>query len=143
MLYLTHGKLGSGTYGVVYMAKERKKDGTIVAIKIMHTQKEGNYDCLTTISQLREIKLIKELHHPNIVIERDVLYNYSIKELAIVYEYGMYTESIFKQSRVRSPRFHSLFRQCKSRHPSVYHSELPMADPQCDCLSPLPLDYAS
>ena len=89
MLHLVHGKLGSGTYGVVYMARERKKDGSIVAIKIMHTQKEGNYDCLTTISQLREIKLIKELHHPNIVIEREVLYNYSIKELAIVYEYGM------------------------------------------------------
>lgn len=93
---LSQSQLGSGTYGVVYMAREKKTDGKIVAIKIMHTQKEGNYDCLTTISQLREIKLIKELHHPNIVIETEVLYNYSIKELAIVYEYGI-SVTCFKQ----------------------------------------------
>ena len=77
------------------MAKTKCQDdrpGEVVAVKVMHIRKEGNYDCLTTISQLREIKLIKVLHHCNIVIEEDVLYNYSIRELAVVFEYGMFGE---------------------------------------------------
>ena len=57
-------------------------------MKVMNTQKEGKYETYTTINQLREVKFIKELHHPNIVRQLEVLYNYSIKESAIVFEYG-------------------------------------------------------
>lgn len=54
----------------------------------MYPQKENKIDCLTTISQLREVKLIKELCHENIVEPMDFMYNYPKKEFAIVYEYG-------------------------------------------------------
>ena len=60
-----------------------------VAVKIACLQKEGKTDCLTTISQLREVKLIKELHHEHIVQHFDFIYNYPKREFAIIYEYGM------------------------------------------------------
>ena len=56
----------------------------------MNTQKEGKVECLTTVSQLREVKFIKELSHSNIVNQLEIIYNYSIKELSIVFEYGMH-----------------------------------------------------
>ena len=67
-----------------------EKENEYVAIKVMNTQKEGRIDSLTTISQLREVKYIKELQHCYIVHQIDVLYNYPLKELAIVFEYGIY-----------------------------------------------------
>ena len=75
----------------MYLAKPigaSDKEDCYVAVKVMNKQKEGKYDSFTTINQLREIKFIKELHHPNIVRQVEVLYNYSIKESAIVFEHG-------------------------------------------------------
>ena len=40
-------------------------------------------------SQNTVLKFIKELSHSNIVKQLEIIYNYSIKELAIVFEYGM------------------------------------------------------
>lgn len=71
-----------------------------MAVKVMNKQKEGNHDSFTTINQLREIKFIKELHHPNIVRQVEVLYNYSIKESAIVFEYGKNPGVFFSVSRL-------------------------------------------
>ncbi|KAK8829388.1 hypothetical protein WA577_004653 [Blastocystis sp. JDR] len=91
--YTILGRLGSGTYGTVYLAKPigaSDKEDCYVAVKVMNKQKEGKYDSFTTINQLREIKFIKELHHPNIVRQVEVLYNYSIKESAIVFEHADY-----------------------------------------------------
>lgn len=52
------------SWEVVHMellyGKEKGTDGPFVAVKIILPQKEGKTDCLTTISQLREIKIIKE-----------------------------------------------------------------------------------
>lgn len=70
------------------MAKRKETDGPFVAVKIILPQKEGKSDCLTTISQLREIKIIKELNSDHIVKELEVFYNYPKQELGIVYEYG-------------------------------------------------------
>lgn len=79
----------------MYLAKPigaSDKEDCYVAVKVMNKQKEGKNDSFTTINQLREIKFIKELHHPNIVRQVEVLYNYSIKESAIVFEHGTYHE---------------------------------------------------
>ena len=66
------------------MAKRKGTDGPFVAVKIILPQKEGKTDCLTTISQLREIKIMND----HIVKELEVFYNYPKRELGIVYEYG-------------------------------------------------------
>lgn len=56
-------KLGEGTYGVVYKAKDRET-GAILALKKIRLEHEDEGVPSTAI---REISLLKELHHPNIV----------------------------------------------------------------------------
>ena len=56
-------KLGEGTYGVVYKA-QNTETGEIVAIKKIRLEKEDDGVPSTAI---REISLLKNLKHPNIV----------------------------------------------------------------------------
>jgi serine/threonine protein kinase len=56
-------KLGEGTYGVVYKAKDRVT-GKILALKKIRLDSEDEGVPSTSI---REIALLKELNHPNIV----------------------------------------------------------------------------
>ena len=56
-------KLGEGTYGVVYKAKNLET-GEIVAIKKIRLEKEDDGVPSTAI---REISLLKNLRHPNVV----------------------------------------------------------------------------
>jgi len=62
-------KIGEGTYGVVFKGKN-KKTGEIVAMKKIRLESEDEGVPSTAI---REISLLKELQHPNIVGLRDVL----------------------------------------------------------------------
>lgn len=56
-------KLGEGTYGVVYKA-QNMETGELVAIKKIRLEKEDDGVPSTAI---REISLLKNLKHPNIV----------------------------------------------------------------------------
>ena len=56
-------KLGEGTYGVVYKAKNLETN-EIVAIKKIRLEKEDDGVPSTAI---REISLLKGLKHPNVV----------------------------------------------------------------------------
>lgn len=56
-------KIGEGTYGVVYKAKD-KITGEIIALKKIRLEAEDEGVPSTAI---REISLLKELQHPNIV----------------------------------------------------------------------------
>ena len=56
-------KVGEGTYGVVYKAKD-KHTGQIVALKKIRLETEDEGVPSTAI---REISFLKELQHPNIV----------------------------------------------------------------------------
>jgi len=62
-------KIGEGTYGVVFKGKN-KKTGEIVAMKKIRLESEDEGVPSTAI---REISLLKELQHPNIVGLQDVL----------------------------------------------------------------------
>jgi serine/threonine protein kinase len=61
--YVKVDKLGEGTYGIVYKAKNRET-GQIVALKRIRLDSEDEGVPCTAI---REISLLKELKHPNIV----------------------------------------------------------------------------
>lgn len=55
--------LGQGTWGVVHMA-EQKKTGRMVAVKKI---KSVNVEMGVNFTAVREIKLLREFKHPNII----------------------------------------------------------------------------
>lgn len=74
-------KIGEGTYGVVYKAKN-KKTGELLALKKIRLEAEDEGIPSTAI---REISLLKQLQHPNIVKLYDVVH--TEKKLTLVFEY--------------------------------------------------------
>lgn len=79
--YQKQEKLGEGTYGVVYKAINTLT-GETVAIKKIRLEKEDDGVPSTAI---REISLLKNLKHPNIVELKEVLF--SKEQLYLVFEY--------------------------------------------------------
>lgn len=74
-------KIGEGTYGVVYKARE-KKTGKIVALKKIRLENESEGIPPTTI---REIILLKNLRHSTIISLEDVIYNN--EKMYLVFEF--------------------------------------------------------
>lgn len=72
---------GEGTYGVVYKAKDRVT-GEIIALKKIRLEAEDEGIPSTAI---REISLLKELQHPNIVRLYDVVH--TERKLTLVFEF--------------------------------------------------------
>jgi len=75
-------KIGEGTYGVVYKAKDRLEGGKFVALKKIRLEHEDEGVPSTAI---REISILKELDHPNIVNLLDV--ENLPNKLYLVFEY--------------------------------------------------------
>ncbi|KAG5177809.1 cyclin-dependent kinase [Tribonema minus] len=98
------GNIGEGTYGVVYKAKDKKTD-EIVALKRIRLEVEDEGIPSTA---LREISLLRELQHPNIVQLRDCIQ--SEGKLYLIFEFvdrdlKKYLEAaagLLDASRVRS-----------------------------------------
>jgi cyclin-dependent kinase len=74
-------KVGEGTFGVVYKAKDRQT-GELVALKRMRLEAEEEGIPCTAI---REISLLKELRHDNVVRLHDVVH--SDRKLTLVFEF--------------------------------------------------------
>lgn len=74
-------KIGEGTYGVVYKARD-KQSGEIIALKKIRLEAEDEGVPSTAI---REISLLKELAHPNVVGLKDVVHSDS--KLYLVFEF--------------------------------------------------------
>lgn len=74
-------KIGEGSYGIVYKARSRSRD-EIVALKKIRLDNESDGVPSTAI---REIALLKELNHPNVVHLIDVII--CDKSLFLVFEY--------------------------------------------------------
>jgi len=74
-------KVGEGTYGIVYKARD-KTNGEIVALKKtrLETEDEG-----VPSTAIREISLLRELSHPNIVDLKEVVH--ADAKLYLVFEF--------------------------------------------------------
>ncbi len=67
-------KLGEGTYGVVYKAQDKETQEFVALKRIpLNSAEEVTVSCMFPYRQgipctaIREIALLKEIHHPNIV----------------------------------------------------------------------------
>lgn len=87
-------KLGEGTYGVVYKAS-CEQNGETVAIKKIRLENEDEGMPSTA---MREIAILRELDHPNIVRLIDVIYNPSGKQLSLIFEYLEYDMKKFMKT---------------------------------------------
>lgn len=74
-------KIGAGTYGDVYKSRDTKT-GEVVALKKIKLQADEEGIPSTAI---REICILKELNHINVVKLVDVMH--SIKKLTLVFEF--------------------------------------------------------
>jgi serine/threonine protein kinase len=88
--------VGEGTFGVVYKAQKvgdgtygKPKSGKFYAIKEVRSQEEGDYEVQTTIQTLREIKLLKELRHANVIFLEDVIISPN-QNLSLVFDFAEY-----------------------------------------------------
>ncbi len=68
--YILHHTLGEGTYGVVYYATDLSGENWYAIKKIKIEENDEGIPSTT----LREIVVLKELNHPNIVKLLDVIY---------------------------------------------------------------------
>ncbi|CAK9229653.1 unnamed protein product [Sphagnum troendelagicum] len=74
-------KIGEGTYGVVYRARDRVTNETVALKKIRLEQEDEGVPS----TAIREISLLKEMQHSNIVRLQDVVH--SERRLYLVFEY--------------------------------------------------------
>ncbi|KAL4854142.1 Cell division control protein 2 A [Chlorella vulgaris] len=79
--YQTLGRVGEGTYGVVFKAKDRVTQ-RVLALKQIRLEQEEEGVPSTAI---REISLLKELNHENIVCLEDVVHE--DRKLYLVFEF--------------------------------------------------------
>ncbi|OWZ09216.1 LOW QUALITY PROTEIN: CMGC/CDK/CDK8 protein kinase, partial [Phytophthora megakarya] len=102
--YRILGKIGEGTYGMVFKAEAystallprpssggsnaEDEEPMTFAIKLVKSHKEGKNDVVLSSATVREIKLLRELHHDNVVHLHDVHVDPREKTLALVFEYG-------------------------------------------------------
>ena len=79
--YKQDEKIGEGTYGVVYKAVQLSSGIEVAMKKIrLETEEEG-----VPSTAIREISLLRELHHENIVKLLDLIHD--DKRLWLVFEY--------------------------------------------------------
>ncbi|KAM9375818.1 cyclin-dependent kinase 10 isoform 1-T1 [Pholidichthys leucotaenia] len=76
-------RIGEGTYGIVYRARDTKSD-EIVALKKVRMDKEKDG---VPISSLREITLLLRLRHSNIVELKEVVVGSQLESLFLVMSY--------------------------------------------------------
>uniref|UniRef100_A0A4W6DTH4 Cell division control protein 2 homolog n=1 Tax=Lates calcarifer TaxID=8187 RepID=A0A4W6DTH4_LATCA len=79
--YLKIEKIGEGTYGVVYKGRH-KATGQVVAMKKIRLESEEEGVPSTAV---REVSLLQELKHPNVVRLLDVLMQES--RLYLIFEF--------------------------------------------------------
>lgn len=94
------GKLGEGTYGVVYKARN-KKTGEIVALK--RVKMDADSEEGFPLTSLREINILFSSHHPSIIDLKEVVEGSSSDYVFLVLEYMDYDLGAVMRRRKNQP----------------------------------------
>lgn len=78
-------RVGEGTYGIVYRARDTKT-GEIVALKKVRMDEKSEEDGIS-LSALREIHLLMKLKHKNIVRLQEIAVGHRLTSIFLVMEY--------------------------------------------------------
>ncbi|GFY93852.1 cyclin-dependent kinase E;1 [Actinidia rufa] len=79
------GKIGEGTYGLVFLAKIKSNQSKSIAIKKFKQSKDGDGVSPTAI---REIMLLREINHENVVKLVNVHINHGDMSLYLAFDYA-------------------------------------------------------
>eukprot|EP00310_Coccolithus_braarudii_P003153 CAMPEP_0183367266 /NCGR_PEP_ID=MMETSP0164_2-20130417/91873_1 /TAXON_ID=221442 /ORGANISM="Coccolithus pelagicus ssp braarudi, Strain PLY182g" /LENGTH=386 /DNA_ID=CAMNT_0025543173 /DNA_START=12 /DNA_END=1172 /DNA_ORIENTATION=+ len=79
-------KLGEGTYGSVYKARDRTS-GALVALKRIKISSDAFDREGMPLTSLREVNLLRRLRHPNVVSLLDVVVGTKLDSLFLVFEF--------------------------------------------------------
>jgi len=82
-------KVGEGTYGIVYKATSMAKPHETVAIKQFKTPHSKESEGIS-VTAIREIMLLRELNHENIVRVKEFLLDALSHSLSLVFDYAEY-----------------------------------------------------
>lgn len=123
--YKTVKKLGDGTYGSVIKAVN-KQTGELVAIKMMKRKFKTWEECI----QLREVKSLKKLNHPNIVKLKEVIREND--ELFFVFEFmemNIYQlmkerQKHFPEARIRNIIYQIMQGLCYMHKMGFFHRDM-------------------
>jgi cyclin-dependent kinase 10 len=80
--YVKLNRLGQGTYGIVYRARHSTTNEIVALKKVILEQKDG-----LPISSLREISLLRQLRHENIVQVHNIAVGPSLDSIFMIMEY--------------------------------------------------------
>ncbi|XP_037109578.1 cyclin-dependent kinase 10 isoform X2 [Syngnathus acus] len=125
-------RIGEGTYGIVYRARDTKSD-EIVALKKVRMDKEKDG---IPISSLREITLLLRLRHPNIVELKEVVVGGHLESLFLVMSYceqdlASLLENIqtpFSEAQVKCIILQLLRGLCYLHHNFIIHRDLKVSN---------------
>jgi serine/threonine protein kinase len=112
--YKKVNRIGEGTYGFVYRAFH-KETNRVVALKriILHHEEQEGFP----LTSIREIKMLRRLHHPNIVSLVDVVVGSKRDSVFLLFEYCEHDLS-YLLKRMKTPfkesELKSLFQQLLS-----------------------------
>lgn len=101
-------KLGEGAYGSVFKVYDKYKKQIIALKKIKLSDQDEGIPATT----IREISLLRELSHPNIIQLTDLMYKIKERKLYLLFEYmetDLYQYTKFKKLEYRHIK--SIFRQ--------------------------------
>lgn len=91
-------KIGEGTYGYVYKARD-SNSSEIVALKKIKLENE---DEGVPSTAMREISILKELQHPNIVNLKEIVFQPDQKKLYLIFEFVEYDLKKYMRKNKRS-----------------------------------------
>uniref|UniRef100_A0A061R3Y5 Cell division cycle 2-like n=1 Tax=Tetraselmis sp. GSL018 TaxID=582737 RepID=A0A061R3Y5_9CHLO len=100
-LYEKIRKISEGTYGIVYKARDMKRE-EFVALKRVKMQKEAYKEGFPRTA-IREMNILVQFHHPNIVNVSEVVVGKKTDEVYMVMEYMEHDLKHVMDSKMKQP----------------------------------------